>query len=115
MIPTIPVTVWEQIAIVIVFAFLLSGMGWVIVKVFTKAISDINQHYAGLLTETNKQWQNYFDARMEASNLLYEKLASRMDEIARILGALVKDFEDHDVMERTVLDTMEVIKFRPKK
>jgi len=106
MIPIVPASVWDQIAVVIVFAFLLAGTGYVIVKIFTKAIADINAHYASLLTETNKQWQQYFDARSESSNLLSEKLTNRMDDIARILGSLVSDFEKHDEMERVALDSM---------
>ena len=104
--PTIPVPVWQQISIVIIFAMLLSGMGYVIVRIFVKAISDINAHYARLMNESNRQWQVYFDARSESSNLLSEKLTTRMDEIAHILGGLVADFKAHDIMERQALDEM---------
>ena len=103
--PTVPVTVWEQISIVVVFAFLLAGLGWTLVKIFTSAISDVNKHYSELLKDTNVQWQNYFDARSEASNILAEKLTQRMDEIAKILGGLVSDFEEHDRIEMALLNS----------
>ena len=102
--PTVPVTVWEQISIVVVFAFLLAGLGWILVKIFTSAIADVNKHYSELLKDTNVQWQNYFDARSEASNILAEKLTQRMDEIAKILGGLVSDFAEHDRIEMALLD-----------
>jgi hypothetical protein len=107
MIPSIPVSVWEQIAVVIVFAFLLAGVGYVLVKLFTKSIADINAHYSKLLTETNTQWQKYFDARSESSSMMAEKLTDRMDQITKILSGLVSDFESHDHMERKALERME--------
>jgi predicted PurR-regulated permease PerM len=100
--PTVPVSVWEQISVVIVFAFLLAGLGWVLVKMFTSAIADVNAHYANLLKDTNAQWQKYFDARSDSTNAISQQMMSRMDEIAKILGGLVSDFEVHDAMERQV-------------
>jgi predicted PurR-regulated permease PerM len=104
--PTVPVTVWEQISVVVVFAFLLAGLGWILVRMFTGAIADVNKHYAELLKDTNAQWQKYFDARSESSNILSEKLTLRMDEISKILAGLVSDFEEHDRVEMALLDAM---------
>lgn len=98
MIPTIPVSVWDQIAVVVVFCFLLGTVGYGLVKMFTTAISDINKHYASVISETNGQWQRYFDARTETSTLMMEKQIQKMDEISRILQGLVRDFENHDRM-----------------
>jgi len=114
MLPAIPTPVWEQIAVVIVFALLLSGMGWIIVRIFTQAIADVNRHYAALLVETNKQWQAYFDARSESSNLLAEQLTQRMDQIAKILSGLVSDFKTHDLLERQALDELNTRRGRGK-
>jgi hypothetical protein len=99
MVPAIPVSVWDQIGVVVVFAFLMAGLGYVVVKVFTKSIADINAHYAVLLKDTNHQWQIYFDARTEASTQISHALTDRMDQIGEILGQLVKDFERHDLLE----------------
>ena len=117
MVPTIPVSVWDQIAVVIVFAILLGGMGWFGAKLFIRAIKDvsaenakaireINAENAKVIGSVNIQWQRYFDARSESSNLLSQELTKRMDEIAQILGGLVKDFSSHDQMERQALDEM---------
>ncbi len=106
--PTVPVTVWEQISVVVVFAFLLAGLGWFLVKMFTSAIADVNAHYANLLKDTNAQWQKYFDARSESSNILAEKLTLRMDEMTHILSVLVKDFEEHDRVEMEMIHSMRI-------
>jgi predicted PurR-regulated permease PerM len=106
MIPTVPASVWEQIAVVIVFAFLLAGLGWVLVKMFASSIAEINAHYGKIINETNQQWQRYFDARSESSNLVSQQMMTRMNEIAHILGGLVNDFAEHDRMERQALDSM---------
>ena len=117
MLQTIPVSVWDQIAVVIVFAILLGGMGWYGSKLFIRAIKDvsaenakaireINAENAKVIAEVNIQWQRYFDARSESSNQLSQELTKRMDEIAQILGGLVKDFSNHDQMERQALDEM---------
>jgi len=103
MVPTVPVSVWDQIAVVVVFAFLLTGLGYLIVKIFISAIADINAHYASLLKETNKQWQVYFDARMETSNEISRDLTERMNQMTAILNQLVADFHRHDDMERQAL------------
>lgn len=105
-IPNIPVTVWEQISVVIVFSFMITGVGYMLVRTFTKAIADINRHYVGLLTDTNKQWQVYFDARSESSNNLAEKLSTRMDEVAKILSDMIHVFEEHDTRNKQLLEIL---------
>jgi DNA-directed RNA polymerase specialized sigma54-like protein len=115
MLPNVPVSVWEQIAVIVVFAFLLAGLGWILVKIFTGAIADVNAHYANLLKDTNMQWQKYFDARAEASNSLAEKLTVRMDEIAHILSVLVSDFEKHDRVEMKLIEAMRIAQIERKK
>ena len=35
--------------------------------------------------------------------MMSEKLTLRMDDIARLLGSLISDFESHDHMERQAL------------
>ena len=106
MLPNIPVSVWEQIAVVIVFAFLLAGLGWILVRLFTQAIADINAHYTRLIKESNQQWQQYFDARAEASSLLSQQLLERMDMVGCRLLNLSTDFEAHDRLERDVLEAL---------
>ncbi|HEY3312289.1 MAG TPA: hypothetical protein VGK00_11675 [Anaerolineales bacterium] len=106
MLPSVPVSVWEQIAVVIVFAFLLAGLGWVLVRLFTEAIADVNAHYAQLIKDTNRQWQEYFDARAESSSLLSRQMMARMDELAGMLTSLAADFETHVQLERQTLDLL---------
>jgi hypothetical protein len=102
MIPSVPVPVWEQIAVVIVFAFLLAGLGWSLVRLFTKAIADVNAHYAQLLKDANQQWQQYFDARTETSSLVSRQMMERLEQVASCLDGLVDEFEAHDRWERQV-------------
>lgn len=104
--PTVPVGVWEQISVVVVFAFLLAGLGWVLVRMFTSAIADVNAHYARVLSDSNTAWQKYFDARSESANLVSAQMMDRMEEIAGILKKLASDFDAHDHMERQALDEM---------
>ncbi len=106
MVPTIPVSVWDQIAIVVIFALLLAGLGCVLVKLFVTAIADVNKHYADVLTKTNDQWQKYFDARSESNNLVNRQIMQQMGEISGLLSNLMKDFTAHDHMERQALDAM---------
>ena len=102
----IPIGVWEQISVVVVFALLLSGVGYVLVKVFTKAIADINNHYARLFSDQNLSWQKYFDARSEATSLMTAKLTERMDDIANLLSTLISDHDKHDVRVQNAIDKM---------
>jgi predicted PurR-regulated permease PerM len=106
MVPTVPLSVWEQISVVIVFAFLLGGMGWFLVKMFSKAIAEINAHYATIVTNNNSQWQKYFDARGEIDKIVSEQIVKQLEGLTKIVGRLVSDFEKHDQMERQALDEM---------
>ncbi|HEY3311334.1 MAG TPA: hypothetical protein VGK00_06800 [Anaerolineales bacterium] len=106
MIPNVPVPVWEQIAVVIVFAFLLAGLGWVLVRLFTRAIDAVNAHYVRLIKDNNQQWQQYFDARAEVSNLISRQMLERMDQLSSVLGQLAADFKTRERLERQALDLL---------
>ena len=101
--PNVPVSVWEQISVVIVFAFLLAGLGWVLVRLFTQAIADVNAHYARLIKDTNQQWQQYIDARAESSGLLNQQMLERMDGVSVLLSSLKIEFQTHDRLEQQAL------------
>jgi predicted PurR-regulated permease PerM len=104
----VPMSAWEQIAVIIVFAFLLGGLGWVLVKVFTKSIADINAHYALLLEKNNTQWQQYFDARSETSNLVNKQVVTQLSELTKAVADLTNKFNSHDQWERQLQDQSEV-------
>jgi hypothetical protein len=112
MLPNVPVSVWEQIAVVIVFAFLLAGLGWILVRLFTQAIADVNAHYARLIKDTNLQWQQYFDARAEASSLVSRQMLERMDQVSGLLENLAADFAAHARQGGQVLDGLEARRAR---
>jgi hypothetical protein len=122
--PEVPVPVWQQIAIVVVFAFLLAGLGWLLVKIFSDAIEkanathaqtikDINAHYANLVTQNNAQWQVYFDARSESNRLVNTQVIEKLGDLTEAVGrigehiiSLTDKFDMHDQMERQALDSM---------
>lgn len=101
--PDIPVPVWQQIAIVIVFAFLLIALIWVFVRIlsrstsdttqlFVKAIAEVNQHYRSIIEQNNVQWQLYFDAKIEVTKLIdaqtVEKLRTISESLEKVTGAI---------------------------
>ncbi len=106
MVPTIPVSVWDQIAVVVIFAFLLAGISYWTVKMFSKAIADINLHYSTIVRENNEQWQKYFDARSEIYQLVNKNVLKQMEELTKAITDLNSDFREHDRMERQALDEM---------
>lgn len=103
----VPMSAWDQIAVIVVFAFLLAGLGWILVKIFTKAIADINAHYAILLEKTNTQWQQYFDARSETSNLVNKQIVAQLGELTQAVGDLTHRFDSHDQWERQLQEQAE--------
>jgi hypothetical protein len=106
MVPTVPVSVWNQIAVVVVFSFLLGGIGYFMVKMFSKAIADINMHYSTIVKENNEQWQKYFDARSEVYQLVNKNVLKQMEDLTKAITDLNTDFREHDRMERQALDEM---------
>ncbi len=104
--PTVPVSVWDQVAVVVIFAFLLGGLGWLLARIFTAAIADVNRHYAQVIKDTNDQWQRYFDARSESNKMVNEQMLIGFRELTNIVRKLADDFESHDQMERQALDEM---------
>lgn len=106
MIPNIPQSVWDQLGVVVIFAFLLGGEAYTLVKLFLSGIADINKHYADLLQRSNEQWQKYFDARIQTSNELTQRMTQRMDSITELLEQSISDANQHDLMVRQALDAM---------
>lgn len=102
--PDVPVSVWEQIPVVVVFAFLLAGLGWLLVKVFSKAVAEINAHYSKIveginrqyadsLRQNNEQWQKYFDAKDESNRMINEQVIEKLEELTSVIQSLVEEFE----------------------
>lgn len=104
--PTVPVSVWEQIPVIVIFAFLLAGMAWLMVKAFSKAVADINAHYAQIIDASNKQWQQYFDARSETTKIVNQNVIDKLESLTTIIHTLVTDFELHDAVEKKVFEDM---------
>ena len=105
--PTVPVSVWEQIPVIVIFALLLAGIAWLMVKVFSKAIADINSHYASIIQSNNEQWQKYFDARSENYILINQKVMTQLSDLTAAIGEFHAEFRAHDQMERQALDSMD--------
>ncbi len=106
MLPDVPVTVWEQIPVIIIFAFLLAGGAWLMVKAFKEAVADINRHYSSIIEQNNKQWQAYFDARSDANKMVDEQIISQLSGLTQAIEVLSRKFQEHDLMERQALDAM---------
>lgn len=116
---TVPVTVWEQIPVVVIVVLLLAGIVSWMVRAFSAAVADINKHYAGLVENitaqyvesnktTNENWQKYFDARTETSRLVYDQIVTDLERLAELIENLTAKFEKHDALERQMLDSMGV-------
>lgn len=115
--PTIPVSIWEQVPVIVIFALLMAGLGWLIGKMFSEAVAKINLYYATLtkennlmfaqaLRDNNELWQKYFDARAESNQIVNEQVTKQLAGLTEVIQQLVTDFERHDQMERQALDQM---------
>lgn len=100
--PDVPVSVWEQIPVVVVFAFLLAGLGWLLVKVFSKAVAEINAHYSEIVRQNNEQWQKYFDAKDENNRMVNEQVVEKLEELTKIIQTLVNEFESIQKAKRKI-------------
>lgn len=115
MIPTVPVSVWEQIPVVVIFAFLLTGGAWLMVKAFSKAVADINAHYANIIEKSNLQWQKYFDARSETNAVINEQVIEKLSQLTKVIDKLNSDFEKHDAVEISLLQKLAAASYQKKK
>lgn len=126
--PTVPTTVWEQISVVITFAFLLAGLWWVLIKIFTgaisqmntehsKSVSEINLHYSNLIKDANTQWQLYFDARSKNTEIIDTQIVAQLKDLTnaisdlsrrndKAISEIAERHAEHDTMVRTALDAM---------
>jgi len=115
--PTVPVSVWEQIPVVVIIVLLLAGIVSWMVRAFSKAVADINKHYTELVQNitaqyaesikaNNENWQKYFDARTETSKVIYDQIVGDLERLAKLIEKLAMKFEKHDVLERQMLDSM---------
>lgn len=98
--PNVPVPVWEQISIVIVFSFLIAGLGWAMFRLAGQAFENANQVFGRELSNSNQQWQRYCDARLDGFNTLNQQMLDRLDEFTKVLRNLrfepaMKQAQDH--------------------
>ena len=82
MIPSVPVSVWEQISVVIVFAFLLAGLGWLWQQFTLRAFTYLLTHLTSALNNSAEQIRESVDANTE------------------MLKTLVIEFKTHDQVTR---------------
>lgn len=86
--PQVPVSVWEQIPIIIVFALLMAGLGWVFMTLFSKQIDKTHEYYAARMKENNEQWQGYFDARASSFIKMGEDMQAGLERLTEVLEEL---------------------------
>lgn len=86
--PQVPVSVWEQIPIIVVFSILMAGLGWVFTKLFSRQIDKTHEMYSKRIEESNQQWQRYFDARAEGFLKMSAEMEKRLDRLAAVLEEL---------------------------
>lgn len=86
--PQVPVSVWEQIPIIIVFSMLMAGLGWVFTKLFSRQIDKTHEMYSKRIEESNQQWQRYFDARAEGFLKISAEMEQRLESLATVLEEL---------------------------
>lgn len=113
--PTVPVSVWDQIPVIVVFSFLLCGGAWLMVKAFSKAVADINAHYANIIERNNTQWQMYFDARSATSKVIDDQVVDKLEKLTSVIGKLTDDFAKHDAVEIGLLERIANAQTQKKK
>jgi len=82
MIPSVPVSVWEQISVVIVFAFLLAGLGWLWQQFTLRAFTYLLTHLTSALNSSTRQ------------------IAQSVDANTEMLAKLISEFRTHDLVTR---------------
>ena len=103
----IPTPVWEQLGVVVIFALLLSGMAWLMIKEFSKAVEKISDSYSKQAEESNKQWQQYFDAKNTKNDLINDEVIEKLTILAIEIQKVVVAQDTHDTMVRSALDAMD--------
>jgi len=103
----IPTPVWEQLGVVVIFALLLSGMAWLMIKEFSKAVEKISDSYSKQTEESNKQWQQYFDAKNAKNDLINDEVIEKLTILAIEIQKVVVAQDTHDTMVRSALDAMD--------
>jgi hypothetical protein len=123
--PAVPISVWQQMGIVVLFTLMLAGIGWLAFKAFSGAIAEankafiqsiaeVNRYYAGIIEKNNVQWQLYFDARSESSKLVNDNIIEKLEKLAGVIEKMDANFTAHDVMERQALADMATKRSTPK-
>lgn len=74
------------------------------VKAFSKAVADINAHYANIIERNNSQWQMYFDARSATSKVIDDQVVDKLEKLTGVIEKLTDDFSKHDAVEIGLLE-----------
>jgi hypothetical protein len=99
----VPVSVWQQLAVVLVFALL----GYGALKVFRDIVREIANDYKKAIQLEREQHQREREAdRQEFKQLLdkFEMIVDEFRKMSGVVGAFIQDFHAHDQMERAQID-----------
>lgn len=99
----IPKSVWEQMAVVVLFMIL----AWVMLREFAKALEKISDSYSKQLEASNVQWQKYFDAKNEKNDVVSNEMLDKIAALTAEIAKMVESQDAHDNMTRSALDRME--------
>jgi len=88
---TPPESVWNQLAIVLVFTGLLILVIQLMTKTFKDAIADINRHYSEIVDATAKQWYKLIDAQQLNYTLVAKEQTDRLEQLTKVIERLSED------------------------
>ena len=101
----VPVSVWEQIPVIIVFTLLLVFVGKILINQFTKTIEKmetlhatmvdkLNDHYLQLIEVYDKRWQEQVRQVNNTNQSIIEKLKV-LSDVIHSMNEDVKEIENH--------------------
>jgi len=101
MIPNVPVPVWQQIGIVIVFSFLLAGLGWsglqALLRISQYLSADAQKQMDVIqrsLDERRALWQEV-SAHLELITRFDQEILERLEQLRQSQETLTAAFEAH--------------------
>ena len=102
-IPSIPLTAWQQGAMVVLFAVIFCAVLFFLLRWFSQQ----QQAWQKFIADRDAEWQKFLEAQRKSDQEQREQDRKIITRIADVLDQLTDRFGDHDTWERTKLEGME--------
>lgn len=91
LIPNVPVSVWDQMGVVVLYTLLLIIIGGLLIRHFTKSVDQIEERHQGIVRGLSDQFVaivQAYDHRITEQAAAFGRLVVRLEDLGRAIDRI---------------------------